>query len=505
MTINSVGYGATPMGQAIANIKNQLQNLQSQLATGEKSTTYAGMGSNEGVAIAARAQLANMSAFGDTMSTVNTTIGAMNQALQSLSSTAQEVQTGAANIDQSLNSNGQSDAQQAAQGALASELGIINTQSGNRYLFSGSAITTPSVVDEDTLLNGTATQAGLKQVIAERQQADVGTGTGRLVLTSPAPAGPPTSFTLAEDVAGSPFGLKLAGVTSTLTGATVTGPSGSPATISVDLGGANPNNGDAITVTFNLPDGTTQSLTLTASTATPPPSGSFAIGATSTVTAANLEAALNTGIGTIANTSLVAASAVQAANDFFGSPPQRVSGTPLSSATALVAGTSANTVSWYTGDAGSVPARATATARGDQSVTVQYGARASEPAIASQLKTIALFAAFTTSPTGANAGAQISALSQRVAQNLTSQPGQQTIEQMQTEFASAQQTMQDAQSRQTQAQTMLQTMVNNTETVSTDQVASQLLQLQTNRQASYQATSMMSELTLTKYLPVPSG
>ena len=99
-------------------------------------------------------------------------------------------------------------------------------RSGDRYLFSGSAINTPSVASYDAILNGTTTQAGLKQVIAERQQADLGAnGLGRLVLTSPTP----TSVQVAEDVAGSPFGLKLAAVSSTLTGATVTGPAGSPA------------------------------------------------------------------------------------------------------------------------------------------------------------------------------------------------------------------------------------------------------------------------------------
>ena len=64
-------------------------------------------------------------------------------------------------------------------------------------------------------MNGTTTQAGLKQVIAERQQADLGTnGMGRLVITSPTP----TSVKVAEDVAGSPFGFKLSSVSSSLTG-----------------------------------------------------------------------------------------------------------------------------------------------------------------------------------------------------------------------------------------------------------------------------------------------
>jgi len=49
---------------------------------------------------------------------------------------------------------------------------------------------------------------------------------------------------------------------------------------------------------------------------------------------------------------------------------------------------------------------------------------------------------------------------------------------------------------------MLQNIVAGAESVSPDQVASQLLALQTALQASYQTTSMLSQLTLTKYLPI---
>ena len=52
-----------------------------------------------------------------------------------------------------------------------------------------------------------------------------------------------------------------------------------------------------------------------------------------------------------------------------------------------------------------------------------------------------------------------------------------------------------------QQQTTLQNMVSNTETVSNSQIASQLLALQTSLQASYEATSILSQLTLTKFLP----
>jgi hypothetical protein len=159
-------------------------------------------------------------------------------------------------------------------------------------------------------------------------------------------------------------------------------------------------------------------------------------------------------------------------------------------------------VAWYTGNSGPGSARASSTARIDPSISVQYGAQANEQAIRQQLQGVAVFAAVTTSPTGVNSAAQVSALSQRTAANLTPQTGQQTIADIQTDFASAQLIMKDATARQTQTQAMLQNIVADTETVSTQEVASQILALQTSLQASYQTASMLSQLTLTKFLPI---
>jgi paraquat-inducible protein B len=159
-------------------------------------------------------------------------------------------------------------------------------------------------------------------------------------------------------------------------------------------------------------------------------------------------------------------------------------------------------VSWYTGEAGPGSARATSTARVDQSVTVQYGVRANERAIRSQLQDLAVFAAVTTSATNPNGAAQVAALSQRVAQNLAPQPGQQSIEDIQSDLATAQMTMKNATTRQTQSQGMLQAIIDQAESSSPDQVASEILTLQTSLQASYQTTSMLSQLSLTKFLPI---
>jgi hypothetical protein len=184
-------------------------------------------------------------------------------------------------------------------------------------------------------------------------------------------------------------------------------------------------------------------------------------------------------------------------------PPLRVGGSPLNAAKTLVSG-AANTVAWYTGEAGSGPARASSVARVDQTSSIQYGARANEQAIRSALQAVAAFAVVTTSPTSPNATALVSALNQRVATSLAPQGTQQRVADIQTDLATAQVALKDVSARHSQAQVTLQNIVDQTETVSTDQVATEILALQTTLQASYQTTSMLAGLTLTKFL-VPGG
>lgn len=636
MSISSINYSSSVLGAQVRNINQQLTDLSTQLSTGKLSQNYSGMGTNEGFAIASRSQLSNIAAYTDTMTNVNVNINLANTALQSLTTIRNTVQTGSATSSQDLNVNGQTVAQNTAAAQFGSMVGVLNTQSGNRYLFSGTAYNTQSVANAGDIINGTTTQAGLKTVMAERQAADLGAnGMGRLNQSLTAGV-----INVAEDSATSPFGLKIAAVSSTLTGATVTGPSGSPVSFSVNLNGVNPSNGDKLSVQFTLPDGSTEQIDLTASTATPTPVGSFAIdpgnpnvvpvvAPNPAITTSNLNTALNTAITKLANTSLVAASAVAAGDNFFNTdgsaigaaktnqatpaapisgttalsgtapsnsiapgfsagdtitvngttlsfvasgatgnqlnvgdsiqtlmskidsitgtskpstihggsitintddaaslsisgstpgataalgalgfasspitatqPPLRVGSTPASSATTLVNG-SANTVKWYTGNDGPGSPRSTAVARVDNSVTVQYGAQADEDAIRKQLQAVAVYGTFSTSPTGQYSGAQVAALSLRTTQALTPQPGQQKIEDIQTDIAMAQNTMKDASTRQTQAKAQLQNIVDQAESAAPDQVASEILSLQNALQASYQTTAKLADLSLVKYL-----
>lgn len=705
MTVMGVSSITGIMTQQLVNLRSQLDNLQQQLATGQKYQTYSGIPSQAQLLVGLNQQLAAIGSFQNSNNVVNARLSIAQTAMTQIDSVAQTVQSSAMLSNYSPGPNGYTIDQNYASNQLSQLLNLLNTQADGRYVFSGSGVDQPSVANANLILNGTSTQAGLIQMISERNQADLGAnGLGRLVIpppsTSPAriigsgatlqpdapalvagtqaisnlatggnlvingqtiaiPAnasqqtiltdinalsgttkvsasfnatnqlvltsadantaidttgtaanllsefgitagvtnptnlltqglggqsltitigpnptltvniGPgqvttlaglqtalqglqggtatvdtsngnisiaatnpadsitiggsvsPSTFgiasslaiptagtrvSLSEDVANSVFGLKLASASSTLTNANLIGPTGTPPGISVDLA-TNPNPGDTLNITFNLPDGTTQQLTLTATTTQPPPTGTFLIGANAAATASNLQQALTSSVKTLAATQLTAASAVEAANNFFnvdaGQPPMRVQGPPFDTATQLVAGTSANTVSWYTGEMGATSAaRNSVTARIDGAETVSYGLQANEQALRTVVESVAVFAATNFSASNPNSAAAYSALGQRVSLALNPQPGNgaQTTSDIETDLANAQTAIKNTTTQQSQTQSTLQNFVQGITGISNETVAADLMAVQTELQASLQTTAMLSKLSLVNYL-----
>jgi flagellar hook-associated protein 3 FlgL len=499
------GPGSITAANVLAqnNMMTQLNTLGQELASGQAAQTYSGLQSQAGVALSLNAQLSALTGYSNTATTVGTTLSVAQSVLTQLgtagSSTVQAInQQGAFQ----LNNNGQTTTQATAAVQLDNILSLLNTQVGNNYIFSGSAPNQPSVASASDILNGNGAQAGLTQVISERQQADLGvSGLGHL---SVAVGGVGSStVTLSQD--GTPFGFQLTGADSSLTGATVTGPSGSPASIAVDLS-SNPNPGDSIQFQLTLPDGSTQTISLQATTNSPPGANQFTIGTLPSDTATNLQTALTTAITGLTQTALPAASAMAAANDFFGSnPPQRVNGSPPDTSTALVNGTTANTVFWYTGENGSTPALQTATAQVGPTTTIDYGMRANEQALSTLVANVAVLAATTYSASDPNAQANYQALSQDVAANLDGQPGTQTVSDIEADLANAQTTVSNAGTLNTQTQSTVQDMLQNIDGVNQNQIGEDILTLQNSLSASMSVTARLAQLSLVNYLSPVTG
>jgi flagellin-like hook-associated protein FlgL len=500
MALSGIGLSSSLSIQAVVDMRNRLIELERQLGTGKKAESYADLGLDRGLTVGLRSHLSAIAGYQQTIDQVDVRLDIAQTVLTQISSIGQSTKTSILGSQFALNGDNETRDQKNAELQFEHVLGLLNTTTGDRYLFSGKAVDHPAVESADHILNGTGGRAGLKQLIAERRLADLGAnGLGRLVVSSPTA----TSIAVAED-AVSPFGFKLVGAVSALSGATVSGPGGSPPAMSVDLGPGNPNDGEAIKFTFTLPDGSSQDVTLTATAASPPKPNQFVIGANSAATRANMQNALTQALGTLGRTTLEAASAIAAGKDFFtvdaGHRPQRVAGPPFDSATALVDGTDTDTVIWYVGEAGSDPARSTAIVRADQSLTMNYGIRANEEALRRTVQSIAVFASVSFSDSDPDAEGRYTELQKRTGTALADPHGQQRISDIQGELAGVQVALATTKSRHQQTDSTLSGLLDKVEGAPTEEVAAQILALQTSLQATLQTTSMLLQTNLLKYL-----
>ncbi len=499
MAVGNVGARSLLLTKSLVVMRSQLGDLQRQLATGKRAETYAGIGLDRGLTVGLRSHLAAMKSYGDTITNVDVRLELSQSVLSRIAELGHEVKAASAPV----NNAGPAIMQQLAEASLGEILGLLNTQSGDRYLFSGLAADTPSVETLDHILNGDGARAGLKQIVSERTagrsrrqrpwprgrvQADahVGAGCGgssgngvRLQARR--------HHHLADrrDASRPPAGVP-------------------PQTMSVDLGATNPNAGENVKFTFALPDGTTETITLTATASTTPAAGEFTIGASSDITATNLQNALTASLTALADTRLAAASALAASDDFFNidaaNPPQRVAGPPFNTATALVNGTAADTVTWYTGEAGATAARSTATAKVDQDIGVSYGLRANEEGIRWQLQQIAALAAIALP----DADPDTTARMRRAQRSHPAQPrraGRHAVDRgdpggacRRADHAAGRQGAPSAD------QCNAQRPPESVEGVSNEEIAAKILAMQTTLQASLQTTAILYQTNILKYL-----
>ena len=131
---------------------------------------------------------------------------------------------------------------------------------------------------------------------------------------------------------------------------------------------------------------------------------------------------------------------------------------------------------------------------------MSYGARANEQAIRATISSIAVYASMTFSTSDPNASVRFGEVSQRVGAALAVPNGQQKIQDIQAELAFAQTTMADAKERQQQRKMTLEDLLQSIEQAPQEEVAAQILALQTRLQASLQTTSMLYQMSIVNYL-----
>jgi flagellar hook-associated protein 3 FlgL len=500
----AVSKSMFPLGSAykhISSMKVRFEKLQGQLATGERAANLAEMGSDRFFALSMRAKLSRLDGFKETMKTVNLRLEVLDQTVSRLSEIESTQRTSVTPGAYGTGNINFSTVPALAYARFDEVMTLLNADLGGRYLFSGGKTDVKPVVGGDVAMNGEAGRDGFKTIAGERRQADIGaSGLGRVTIDNSV-AG---TVTLDED-GNHPFGFKLSTLSTSSADITLVQPTGTPPdTLSVQFSATPPLAGETVTIGLTLPDGTEEAIILTATNSATPAPGEFQIGGSATTTAANFAAALDDALTDAAGTKLAAASTYAAAENFFngqGDAVMRVDGPPFDTATSLIAGTMSNTVFWYKGEDSANP-RNTVNAKVDEGTTVAYGVQANESGLVRLVQTLAAMAATiypssdTTSP--GRFDAMASRQIDRLSINNTNSQG--SVGVISVELSLAQTTMDYALDRQESHRMQLDGMLADIETIPPEEVSVEILALKTRLEASFEATSLVAQLSLVHYL-----
>lgn len=501
--MNSVGKSMFPLRTSFAHIsgmKQQYDRLQLQLATGQRHANLAEMGSDRFFDLTMRARISRIDSYANTQQTVDMRLEVLDVSisrLDAIESTQRTSVTPGAYGTGNINFN---TTPTLAYQRLDEVLTLLNADAGGRYLFGGGKTDSKPVVSADVAMNGEAGRAGFRTVAGERRQADLGaSGLGRVGVTTVT-----DTVTLAED-GNHPFGFKLSTLSTSSANITLTQSGGAPPqSASVEFGATLPVAGETVTFALTLPDGTTEAITLTATTGTPG-ANEFQIGADADATAANFGAALTASLGATAGTKLAAASSYAAAANFFntqGAQVMRVDGPPFDTATSLVPATAGDTVRWYSGE-DSADARKTVNAKIDDGTTVNYGVQANERGIIKLVQTLAAMASQTYPTSDPTSGGRFDAMASRQINRLaeSNSNAQGSVASIAVELGLSRTTIEYVKERQTSHKGQLETMLADIETIPEEEVAMSILALKTRLEASYETTALVAQLSLVHYLP----
>lgn len=362
MIVNKSMYPIQTGFSVISRMQERFSTLQTQLGTGMKASTLAGMGNDLPMSLSVRTRLSKLDAYSANIDTVNLRLSFLDNAMGRLDkleaegrSSAQQGQYGTNNINMATLPG-------LSRGRLDELVTMLNSDIAGRYLFGGSNTDKAPLPDTTMLLDGQGGRAGFKAIVTERKAADAGAD-GRGRLQSSLAAGS-TSVNLAEDGVH-PFGMKVSTVSTTSSSVSVTQPAAAGGALGnqvsvtfAPLPADQITAGQTISMGFTLPDGSETQITMRAIAAEDAPGGinEFVIGADAEATAANFKTALDAKLVEVGGTTLSGASTFAASQNFFngaGEPVLRVQGNP---ATSLRVATAADTVIWYTGQSPAVAA-----------------------------------------------------------------------------------------------------------------------------------------------------
>ena len=215
-------------------------------------------------------------------------------------------------------------------------------------------------------------------------------------------------------------------------------------------------------------------------------------------------AALNLAITKLAEGKMVTASAYASAENFFfghGETTMRVDGPPFDTATALKVGTEADTVQWYRGGDSTDPRRSV-TARVGEGAVVAYGVEGTEEGMVNLVRALAVMGTQNFPQSDDTSTDRFNAMTSRNNERLSEAKASEdgSLAMIAVELGLAKATSGAVSERHDGHKAQLENMLQDIEEAPTEVVAMELLALKTRLEASYQATALLSQLSLVNYI-----
>jgi flagellar hook-associated protein 3 FlgL len=151
-TIGS-GYGILPqLVSNSMNVKQQLDTLTEQVSTGKVSQSYAGLGASAEVSLNLTPELATMQNYQTNINQASGSMAVTQTVMTQIQAIAATFSADIPSLD-GLNASQVDSIASQANAALKQVAGLLNTQDGNNYLFSGQDTSNPAVPSGDAILS----------------------------------------------------------------------------------------------------------------------------------------------------------------------------------------------------------------------------------------------------------------------------------------------------------------------------------------------------------------
>lgn len=518
--MTTIGYSKSHsyMLDLLMQQKSQLENKSIQLTSGLKSQTYGGISSDSRMALEMRREISSIEVYEDSNTVASIQLELMGKSLEHMEEMRAESVSAIDENNYTLTTEGQTTSQQATEIMLHETISQLNSEVNGYYLFGGKDATEPPVASLDVIMEGANGKLGLKELMARYENAHVGASeNGRVGSSVASPAGVPTLTLQQDNVEGFGFTINSVSASSSdVATAVVPEDLADPANLQGQKGtfefNATPQVGDTIEVELELPDGSKSVIQLTATDDPEAGAGTFLIGTEADPaleSAQNAQAAFDQAIGDLAKTELRAVADVKAGEEFFGNhgridPAPKVplaDGSGYETATDLL-------VDWYTGTEEGDKPRSDKSVQIDDNVRVEYGARANESAFAEQLQNLAVFVAadFTAADpddeaSEANAKSYYSDLAKKSDDALSFAGDRNSgIQSVAAEMSVVNTTVKRTMERQQQASLTYHNTLTSLENVDKTEVGTEIAVLRTDLDASFQATSILLNLSIVNFL-----